>query len=138
MIKYALACSNDHPFEGWFDSSADYDAQSARRLVACPICGSPDVAKQIMAPSVLGPREPGGGKQRAFIEAMHQLRSHVEDSFDDVGEAFAAEARAIHEGRAEERGIYGQATGAEVMELIKDGVPVAPLPPKPPAKGEIN
>ena len=138
MIKYALACSNDHTFEGWFGSSTDYDDQSARRLVSCPVCGSAEVAKQIMAPSVLGPRDVDSGRQRAFLEAMNQIRSHVEESFDDVGDSFAAEARAIHEGKAEERGIYGQATGAEVMELIKDGVPVSPLPPKPPSKDEIN
>jgi len=138
VIKYALACAAGHPFEGWFGSSADYDDQSARGLVECPVCGSHQVAKQIMAPSVLGARDPDPAQHRQFAEAMNRLRSHVETTFDDVGEDFAAEARAIHEGKAEERGIYGQATGQDVVELIKDGVPVAPLPPKPRAKGEIN
>jgi len=138
VIKYALACAAGHPFEGWFGSSTDYDDQSARGLVECPVCGSHQVAKQIMAPSVLGTRDPDPAPHRQFAEAMSRLRSHVEATFDDVGEDFAAEARAIHEGKAEERGIYGQATGQDVVELIKDGVPVAPLPPKPRAKGEIN
>jgi hypothetical protein len=65
-----------------------------------------------------------------MMEAMGRVRRHVEANFDDVGESFAAEARAIHEGKAEERGIYGQATPAEVQELVDDGVPIAPLPPR--------
>jgi hypothetical protein len=73
-----------------------------------------------------------------MLDAMGKVRQHVEENFDYVGDAFAKEARAIHEGKAEERGIYGEATGAEVKALIEDGVPVAPLPPKPPTKTEIN
>jgi hypothetical protein len=73
-----------------------------------------------------------------MMQAMGRLRRHVEENFDDVGDAFAKEARAIHEGRAEDRGIYGQATPKEVRELVEDGVPVAPLPPKPPEPSEVN
>jgi len=62
----------------------------------------------------------------------------VQDNFDDVGDSFASEARAIHEGRSEERGIYGQASPQEVRALLEDGVPVAPLPPEPPKKTELN
>ncbi len=71
-------------------------------------------------------------------QAMAKVRAHVEESFDNVGDAFASEARAIHEGRSEERGIYGQATPAEVKALVEDGVPVAPLPPAPPKPTELN
>jgi hypothetical protein len=73
-----------------------------------------------------------------MMEAMGRIRRHVEENFDDVGDAFAKEARAIHEGRAEERGIYGQATPKQVRELVEDGVPVAPLPPAAPKKTELN
>jgi hypothetical protein len=52
MIKYALACNRGHTFESWFQSSAAYDKQAARALVACPICGSTKVAKEIMAPAL--------------------------------------------------------------------------------------
>jgi len=41
------------------------------------------------------------------------------------------EARKIHYGEAEERAIYGEASGAEVKALLEEGVPVAPLPPDP-------
>jgi hypothetical protein len=73
-----------------------------------------------------------------MMEAMGKLRRHVEENFDDVGDTFATEARAIHEGRAEDRGIYGQATSKEVRELVEDGVPVAQLPPEPPKKTALN
>jgi len=66
------------------------------------------------------------------------VRRHVEDTFDYVGDTFAREARAIHEGKSEERGIYGEATPAEVKSLVEDGVPVAPLPPEPPKKRDVN
>jgi hypothetical protein len=76
--------------------------------------------------------------QAMMRQAMGEVRRHVMDTFDDVGDAFAKEARAIHEGRAEDRGIYGQASPKEVRDLLEDGVPVAPLPPKPPDPTEIN
>jgi hypothetical protein len=142
MIRYALACDAGHDFEGWFAGSAEFDAQSAQGLIECPLCASKAVRKQIMAPAVVGARKTVQDEAPARAEMMMQaaqaLRAHVEESFDDVGDSFASEARAIHEGRAEDRGIYGQATPKEVRELVEDGVPIAPLPPKPPAKTELN
>ncbi|WP_374472819.1 DUF1178 family protein [Phenylobacterium sp.] len=144
MIKYALTCEHDHGFEGWFGSSADFDDQQGRGLLECPVCASKAVRKQIMAPAVRGTKrtataaEPNPQMQAMMMEAMGRIRRHVEENFDDVGDAFAREARAIHEGKAEERGIYGQATPKEVRELVEDGVPVAPLPPGPPKKSELN
>jgi hypothetical protein len=73
-----------------------------------------------------------------MMEAMGKLRRHVETNFDYVGDTFAREARAIHEGAAEERGIYGEASAKEVRELVQDGVPVAPMPPEPPKKTDVN
>ena len=142
MIRYALVCEHAHAFEGWFGSSADYDDQAAKGLVECPVCATRAVRKQIMAPAVAGTRktvqDEAPGKAQMMMEAMGRLRRHVEETFDDVGDAFAKEARAIHEGRAEERGIYGQATPKEVRDLVEGGVPVAPLPPLPPKKTEVN
>ncbi|HEX3699098.1 MAG TPA: DUF1178 family protein, partial [Phenylobacterium sp.] len=132
----------EHGFEGWFGSSADFDDQAGRGLVECPLCASKAVRKQIMAPAVAGTKKRGPaaepGKAQMMMEAMGRIRRHVEATFDDVGDAFATEARAIHEGRAEDRGIYGQASPREVRELVEDGVPVAPLPPKPPERNELN
>ncbi|MHB8528342.1 MAG: DUF1178 family protein [Caulobacteraceae bacterium] len=142
MIRYALACEHGHGFEGWFSASADFDDQSERGLVSCPVCASTEVKKQIMAPAVAGRRsnpDPPPAKMRSMMmEAMGRVRRHVEDHFDYVGDRFAVEARSIHEGKTEERGIYGEASPSEVKALVADGVPVAPLPPAPPKKAEVN
>lgn len=142
MIKYALACAGDHEFEGWFSASADYDDQRERGLLSCPVCNSVQVRKQIMAPAVAGTSKKdmisAPAKQAMMTEMMTRVREHVMATFDNVGDRFAAEARSIHEGKSEERGIYGQASPAEVKALVADGVPVAPLPPEPPKKAEIN
>ena len=135
MIKYALTCDHDHGFEGWFGSSADYDEQAGRGLLECPLCGSGAVRKQIMAPAVAGtkqnaPPDVAPQMRSMMMEAMGKVRAHVEQNFDYVGDAFAREARDIHEGKSEERGIYGEATPNDVKKLVEDGVPVAPLPPK--------
>lgn len=145
MIKYALRCDRTHEFEGWFGSSADYDDQAARGLVECPVCGSTGVSKQIMAPAVAGTKAQRSAEpavdpkmREMMMTAMGEVRRHVEENFDYVGDAFAKEARAIHEGKSEERGIYGEASPAEVKALVEDGVKVAPLPPGPPKKTEVN
>jgi len=143
MIRYALTCDHDHEFEGWFASSTDFDDQQGRGLLDCPMCASKMVRKQIMAPSVAGTKRtvretPSPKAQAMMMEAAGRIRAHVEENFDDVGDSFASEARAIHEGRAEDRGIYGQATPKEVRDLVEDGVPVAPLPPEPLKKSEVN
>jgi hypothetical protein len=143
MIRYALLCEHDHEFEGWFGASADFDDQQARGLIECPVCASKAVRKAIMAPAVSGTKKKGqdiapAQTQAMMMEAMGRIRRHVEENFDDVGDAFAKEARDIHEGRSEERGIYGQATPKEVRDLVEDGVPVAPLPPEIPKKSELN
>jgi hypothetical protein len=143
MIKYALACDREHAFEGWFGSSTDYDDQAARGLVECPVCGSNGVKKQIMAPAVAGTKKrelsvPDPKMRAMMMDAIGKVRRHVEDNFDYVGDAFAKEARAIHDGKAEERGIYGEATPKEVKALVEDRVKIAPLPPKPPTDEELN
>lgn len=142
MIRYALTCDQAHEFEGWFGSSADFDDQAQRGLIACPVCDSHAVSKQIMAPSVAGTKKTTGGlppQMRSMVmEAMGRVRAHVEENFDYVGDGFADEARAIHEGRSEDRGIYGEATPAQIKSLAEDGVPIAPLPPAPPKKTEVN
>ena len=136
MIRYALACDGGHEFEGWFGSSIDYEEQAGRGLLQCPVCSTTSVSKQVMAPSVSGTKAQSGPPGQAMM--LEALRTHVEENYDDVGDAFATEARAIHEGRSEKRDIYGQATGKDVLDLVRDGVPVAPMPPAPPRKNEIN
>ena len=144
MIRYALICEHEHAFEGWFGSSSDYDDQAARGLLECPLCASKVVRKQIMAPAVAGTKaqraapEPTAAMREMMMTAMGEVRRQVEENFDYVGDRFAREARDIHDGKSEERGIYGEASPKEVKALIEDGVRVAPLPPPAPKKTEVN
>ncbi|MEP3888968.1 MAG: DUF1178 family protein [Hellea sp.] len=138
MIKYNLICSTDHEFEGWFSSSIDYEVQRKKRLVQCPHCGSTKIEKAIMAPNVSTSRkkEAIASKQKMaqktamamMNEAAQTIRKEIEDKCDYVGDKFADEARAIHYGETEERGIYGTATNEEAAELQDEGVTIAPLP----------
>jgi len=132
MIKYRLICDLDHEFEGWFRDSVDFDAQSDNGLVECPACGSDDVRKAVMAPAIA--RGKGSRQERlaainqGMAKAVERARTYVEKNFDYVGEKFPDEARKIHYGESEERGIYGEASGREVKALIDEGVEIAPLP----------
>lgn len=144
MIRYALKCDQDHGFEAWFSASSDYDDQALRGLVECPFCASRQVSKQIMAPAVAGTRSQASPSEAAarmksmMMQAAREVRTHVEANFDYVGDRFASEARDIHDGKAEKREIYGEATLAEVRALKEDGVPCAPLPPAPIDPAKVN
>ena len=135
MIRYALTCANDHGFESWFQSADAFDRLVASGMVSCTVCGSEKVAKTLMAPSVRPARtaaEPGATPlstpQNPAEMALAAMRRQIEANSDYVGLNFAAEARAIHDGDAPERSIYGEARMDEARQLIEDGVPVAPLP----------
>lgn len=134
MIHYALKCANEHSFESWFQSAAAFDKLEAAGMVACAVCGSTEVRKDVMAPRVStadqdapAPR-PLSAPARPAEQALRRLRAFVEANSEDVGENFVREARAIHAGDAPERAIRGQARPAEARKLVEDGVPVAPLP----------
>lgn len=143
MIRYSLSCFKGHPFEGWFRSSADYDEQRKARKVECPVCGTARVDKQLMAPSVSTSRAKEArakGETKSVSPADRAkfyaaVRKHVEDNYENVGDRFPDEARAIKDGSAEERPIYGEATVKEARDLIEEGIPLAPLPP---SEREIN
>ncbi|MEX3011381.1 DUF1178 family protein [Hoeflea sp. TYP-13] len=138
MIRFNLICDEQHTFEAWFSSSADFEEQSARQLVSCPHCGSTAVEKALMAPSVSTSRKKEATTRLAMNTAqqaaMDQLRKAVKtirDNSEDVGTRFPEEARKIHYGESEERGIIGQAGPDEVKALVEEGVGIAPLPDLP-------
>ena len=148
MIRYALVCEHEHLFEAWFRSSNDYDDQAAKGLVECPVCLTTTVGKQVMSPAISGTKRTSSEMTPAaqaqmrsmMMETIGKVRRHVEDNFDYVGDTFAREARDIHEGTSEKRGIYGEATPTEVKALVADGIQVAPLPaaPETKPKSELN
>lgn len=136
MIVYRLVCKKEHEFDAWFRDSAAYEKQAASGNIACPVCGDRKVSKAIMAPNVSTSRkssEPVPAKipdrdAALLSKVMASVREHVETNFDYVGDKFADEARKIHYGDADERGIYGEATGNEVKDLVDEGIDIAPLP----------
>jgi hypothetical protein len=73
-----------------------------------------------------------------MMQAMGEMRRKVEETFDYVGDGFAAEARAIHDGKSEDRGIYGEASPKQVQDLVHDGIRVASVAPGEPSKGWPN
>ena len=153
MIRFSLVCDAGHAFEGWFASNDDYDRQAKMGLVACAVCGSAHVEKALMAPSVKTARKSEHRVERDQTQAgeaapasetpvaltmtpeqaevaarIHALVREVRANSDNVGKAFAEEARKIHFGEAPPRGIYGEASRDEVESLLEEGVSVAPLP----------
>ena len=156
MIVFDLKCDQGHLFESWFRSSAAYDEQLASGLVECPYCGSTHVEKAPMAPNVGAkgnqkletvqkaappsvPEQAPASTMAApspelreladkAAKAMADLQQHVEKNCENVGKDFAEEARKIHYGEAEERGIYGESSLEEAQDLLEEGIDVMPLP----------
>jgi len=144
MIVFDLRCAGAHVFEAWFGSTADYDSQRSRSMIACPLCGDTGIDKAVMAPAVAAKsnrRESGRsttGRENAneaalatpeaLLPALLAMQRRMEAQSDYVGGNFATEARAMHEGTTPERSIYGEASAADVRALADDGVPVLPLP----------
>jgi hypothetical protein len=136
MIIFDLKCSPEgHVFEGWFGSSADYEAQQERGLVSCPLCGSMEVAKAVMAPAVgaKGNRTSSlfssdAAEVKRMLASLAAEQKKMLSASEHVGDRFADEARAIHLGEADARAIHGRATRDQAIGLAEEGIPVAPLP----------
>ncbi len=144
-----LLCAHGHGFEGWFGSEDDFQSQLARGLVQCPMCASADIRKALSAPRLnlrsnqgSGPDQPTAaphpppatGKDAALASvpaelqaAWLQLSRRIVANTEDVGTRFAQEARRMHHGEIEERGIRGQATAQEAAQLLDEGIAVLPL-----------
>ncbi len=152
MIRYALKCRDcGHGFDGWFRSSADFDAQGARGLLSCPVCDGHAVEKALMSPAVAtapehGPAAAPGGavtsavppEAAALYRQLQEMARKVRSEGTYVGAAFAEEARRIHYGEAEGRQIYGEASAPEVRGLLEEGIAALPLPPLPEDKTETD
>ena len=154
MIVLDLCCANEHRFEGWFASSAAFEAQCSQGLVTCPVCNATEVRRLPSAPYVQtrsaqtpassgaqassalalptrAPATPVSGlpSPAAVAELLGTLR-RMAKSAEDVGERLPEEARRIHYGEAEARDIRGAASRDEVEELLEEGIVVLPVPPQ--------
>jgi hypothetical protein len=156
MIRYALACSQGHTFESWFQNSAAYDKQVKHGLVTCPACGTAKVEKALMIPRLSGTRKQGtvaparegatsgrelpgppeapapvammSPQEREFRKKLKELRDHLTSNADYVGQKFPEEARKMHYGEIEHRSIYGEASPQDAKELHEEGIEFHPLP----------
>ena len=132
MITYTLVCQSDHRFDSWFQSAAAFDGLLGSGHLSCPVCGNSRIEKSLMAPAVRPVRNAAAPSLRdpasAQEAALAALRAKIEANSEYVGMNFVTEARAMHDGDAPERSIYGEARADEAMKLMEDGVPVAPLP----------
>ncbi|GGC36911.1 hypothetical protein GCM10011504_14080 [Siccirubricoccus deserti] len=160
MIHYDLRCGSGHEFDGWFKDSEAYNKQAKAGFVQCPVCGGTEVTKQLMAPAIPkkgrkrvqevppplaeAPAAPpaatrsqaAAGPVPAQVMALLQrMRSEVEKHCDYVGNEFAEEARKIHRGESDRRGIYGEASDADADALREEGIEVARIPWVPRADG---
>jgi hypothetical protein len=143
MIVFDLACQTlGHRFEGWFASSEDFASQQARGLLTCPSCGTGDVAKAVMAPSIgrkgnqlpavqAEPKPVAGGavpaQAREMMTKLATLQAEALKQSTWVGEKFADTSRAMHYGERDNAAIHGQATAKEAKDLLEEGIAVMPL-----------
>ena len=144
MIRYQLHCAKKHEFEAWFKDGQTCDRQLARRALECPVCGQRRISKAVMAPRLAGSdksgvERPDAGKPApepapmavmagGMREQLRELRQKIEANCDYVGDRFAEEARRIHHGEADTRGIYGEATDTQHEALRDEGIEVARIP----------
>jgi hypothetical protein len=150
MILYELKCKRGHLFEGWFRDSAAYDTQAKARKIVCPVCGDKKVGKALMTPRLgrgkakdpAQPPTPAGGtdkmvnvQQAEMLKALRAMRKQIEQNCDYVGERFPEEARRIHYGETEQRGIYGEASDSDADALKEEGIEVGKVPWIPSADG---
>lgn len=131
MISFNLKCENEHEFEGWFKDSSAFEKQKEHDLLECTYCGTSNVSKALSAPRISTSRSQEKSLSEAFTKtrnALIQMRKDVEKNNENVGEKFAEEARKIHYGEAEKRGIYGQASIEDVKDLTEEGVDLVAIP----------
>lgn len=158
MIHYQLRCDQDHGFDGWYKDSAAFEKLSKGGMIDCPVCGSRKVSRALMAPAIARTRPadpvapaapapeqsaPAGSAPQAaagpmpaqVVALLQRMRAEVEKNCDYVGPDFAEEARRMHRGESEHRGIYGETSDGEAEALQEEGISVARLPWVPRADG---
>lgn len=137
MILFDLKCRKGHVFEAWFRDGAAAEKQIAGAKVACPVCGTSRVEKAPMAPRIgKGDAEVKESPERKQMAAkaallrkeLSELRAKIEANCDYVGDRFAEEARKIHYGESDRRGIYGETSSKEAQALTEEGIEFARIP----------
>lgn len=138
MIKFNLICDKQHDYEAWFSSSSDFDDQKISGFVTCPMCGSSEVEKALMIPAVTTSRAQEkkqqiikNAAQQEAMKTIQKMVTEVKENSENVGDKFPEEARKMHYGESDNRGIYGKASQDEVRDLVDEGIAITPLPDLP-------
>jgi hypothetical protein len=144
MIVFNLSCDRAHRFEGWFGSADDFESQSEAGSIACPVCGSVEIEKQLSAPYVntRSATPADDARPLAVANDAQMLRrkflEQVIGNTENVGRRFPEEARKIFYKESPERAIRGTASGKEVSELKEEGIDVLALPDIAPAPDKLH
>ena len=144
MILYQLQCEDQHGFEAWFRDSGAFNDQAERGLLTCPSCGSAKVSKALMAPRIGGTRQNATSQKLpatvdaketqvsaeavALRQQLVEIRQKIQNSCDYVGPHFAEEARKIHYGETDPKGIYGETSADEAKALKEEGIEFGAVP----------
>lgn len=142
-----LRCANGHGFEGWFASDEEFMAQNGSGMIECPLCADRIIGRMPTAPrlNLSGQRASPAPATPPVEAAVPPLQAqwmaavrHVLAQTDDVGGRFPEEARRIHYGEIEARGIRGQATVDERRALLDEGIEIMSLPLPAALKGPVQ
>ena len=130
MIVFNLNCKICNlNFEGWFESSNEFENQKKRKIINCPSCNSSSIKKSIMAPNIAQKSNSKKPKiKKSIATSISKYKKIIENNFDYVGEKFTDEAKKIKYGETDDRPIYGEATIEQTKELIDEDISITPLP----------
>ena len=135
MIKYSLICNNcDLTFESWFASSNEFEKLKKRKFLNCHNCGSLDVKKSLMAPSLINNKknqnhEKDTKKLNKIKKTLKEYQKFIKNNFEYVGDNFAYEARSIHyNNKKKEKRIYGTASKKDLDDLREEGIETKMIP----------
>ena len=92
---------------------------------AAPPASPQEPASQPAAPA---PVAMISSQEREFRKKLKELREHLTQNADYVGQKFPEEARKMHYGESERRSIYGEASPDQAKELHEEGIEFHPLP----------
>jgi hypothetical protein len=142
MIAIDIECSRGHRFEGWFDNLGAFETQNKKKLVACPYCEDTSVVR-VLSPVAVKKSSRDNERQLPENIDYHRLAKevveYIQESFEDVGPNFTAEALKIHYGVTEKKNIRGSATEEEEKTLKEEGVEFFKIPvPKKDIDGKKN
>ena len=131
MIVFNLICKICAvEFEGWFESTKEFNSQKRKKIINCPSCNSTSLTKSLSAPNL--PAKNNSKKdiqlKMAVSNNIKKYKKIVEKNFDYVGDKFTEEAKKMKYGEKEERPIYGEATIEQTKELAEEEINVVPLP----------